>query len=124
MLKLLLVFFLSILIHVKTQQYDDSFFEMGDDWEVSNRLTSVNPYHGWYKQAAKQMDMYGFAKHVGKINRGQYFNPELNMPANRAFGYQSDFNPQDFNSGAFKYKPQGQKFRAQAVSCHPEAWGR
>ena len=119
MLKLLLVFFLSILIHVKTQQYDDSFFEMGDDWEVSNRLAEDNPYYAWYQQAAAQMDTYGFAQHVGKINRGQFFDPELNMPGDRALGYQSDFNPEDFNSGAFNIQPQGQKFRAKAVSLTP-----
>ena len=92
------------------------FHDMGDEWEVSNRLASVNPYYEWYKQAAIQMDMYGPAKHVGIINRGQFLNPELNNPYDRAYGYQSDFNPGDFQSGAFKYKPQGQKFRAKAVS--------
>ena len=109
MFKLHLLLFLSVIIHVQPQS--DWFHDKGDDWEVSDRLTSVNPYYGWYKQAAKQMDMYGYAKHVGKINHGQFSDPELNMPANRAFGYQSDFN-----SGAFKYKHRGQKFRAKAVS--------
>ena len=28
----------------------------------------------------------------------------------RAFGFQSDLNPKDINSEAFKYKPQGQKY--------------
>ena len=109
-----LLLLLTVVIDVQTQS--NWFYDMDDDWEVSNKLKSVNPYYGMYKQAAEQMAMYGYAKHVGKINRGQYFNPELNMPANRALGYQSDFNPQDFNTGAFKYKPQGQKFRAKAVS--------
>jgi len=93
----------------------DWFYDMGSDWEVSNKLAKVNPYYSWYKNAAKQMAMYGPAKHVGKINRGQFFNPELNTPADRAYGYQSDFNPKELSSGAFKYKPQGQKFRATAV---------
>ena len=115
MFKLLLIIFLSYVINIQTQS--SWYYDIGDDWEVSDRLTSsVNPYYSWYKRAAQQMDMYGYAKHVGKINRGQFLNPELNTPANRAFGYQSDFNPQDFNSGAFKYKPQGQIFRARAVS--------
>ena len=90
-LPLVLVLFMSLLLHVLTQS--SWFYDMGDDWEVSNWLTSVNPYYGGYKQAAKQMDMYGYAMHVGKINRGQFSNPELNMPADQAFGYQSDFNP-------------------------------
>jgi len=93
----------------------DWFYNMGDDWEVSKRLASVNHYYDWYKNAVKQLDMYGPAKHVGMINRGQFFNPELNNPADRAFGYQSDFNPGDLKSGAFKYKPRGQKIRAKAV---------
>ena len=116
MFKLLLVFFLSVIIQAQNNESDDWYYDMGDDWEVSDRLSSVSPYYGWYKEAAQQMGMYGYAKHVGKINRGQLFNPELNMTADRAFGYQSDFNPEDFNSGAFKHRPQGQKFRATAVS--------
>jgi len=93
----------------------DWFHNMGDDWEFSKRLASFNPYYGWYKNAAKQMDVYGPAKHVGLINRGRFFNPELNYPTDRAFGYQSDFNLGELNSGAFKYKPRGQKIRAKAV---------
>ena len=91
---------------------------MEDDWEVSNKLTSINPIYSTYKKKAKQMDLYGPAKHVGKINRGQFLNPKLNTPSDRAFGHQSDFNPSDLSSGAFKYKPKGLKFRATAVSCH------
>ena len=116
MFKLLLVIFLSIVMNVQPQQSDDWYYEMGDDWDVSNKLAEVNPYYAWYQQAAAQMDTYGFAQHVGKIDRGQFFDPELNMPGDRAFGYQSDFNPEDFNSGAFNRKPQGQKYRAKAVS--------
>jgi len=91
------------------------FHDMGEDWAVSNKFSSVNPFYNWYKKAAKQMDLYGPAKHVGKIYRGQFLNPELNTPSDRAFGYQSDFNPSDLSSGVFKYKPKGQKFRATAV---------
>lgn len=61
------------------------------------------------------MSFYSFAQHVGKINRGHFLNPELNMPKNRAFGYQSDFNLENLKSGAFKHKPQGQKYRATEV---------
>ena len=117
MLKLLLVFFLSIVINVQTQS--DWFHEMGDDWEVSNRLAVAKPYYPWYQQAAAQMNTYGYAQHRGKIYRGQFSDPELNMPRYRAFGYQSDFNPQYFRSGAFNIRPQGQKYRAKAVSLSP-----
>ena len=90
---------------------------MGDTWETSNYLASYNSYYNMYRESAAQMDSYGYAQHMRNINRGQYVNPpELNMPSHRAFGYQADFNPQDLKSGAFNYKPQGQKFRAAATS--------
>ena len=88
---------------------------MGDSWETTDNLAQLSPYYAWYKQAVTQMSLYGYAQHVGKINRGQFLNPELNMPKDRAFGYQSDFNPEDLKSGAFNNKPQGQKFRATEV---------
>ena len=128
MFKLFLVIFITVLMNVQTYKYKprlkhpqpsshgDWFYEMGDDWGVSNKLAKVNPYYNWYKQTAAKMDAYAPALHVGKIDRGQFFNPELNMPADRAFGYQSDFNPEDLKSGAFNIKPQGQKIRAKAVS--------
>ena len=117
-----LLIFISIVINVQTQQQSDDWFdEMGNDWEVSNKFTTrQNPYYAWYKHAAAQSATYGYAKYVGKIDRGQLGNPGLNMnmPRDRAFGYQSDFNPQDFNSGAFTYKHPGQKFRAKAVHVY------
>ena len=122
MFKLLLLFFLSVVIQAQNDESDDWYYEMGNDWEVSNKFTtSQNLYYAWYKHAAAQSATYGYATHVGKINRGQLGNPELNMnmPRDRAFGYQSDFNLQDFNSGAFTYKHPGQKFRAKAVSLSP-----
>ena len=123
----ILLIFISIVINVQTQQQsDDWYYEMGNDWEVSNKFTtSQNPYYAWYKHAAAQSATYGYATHVGKINRGQLGNPELNMnmPRDRAFGYQSDFYLEDFNSGAFTYKHPGQKFRAKAVSLSASGWG-
>ena len=59
------------------------------------------------------MDMLGFAQHVGKINRGTYINPELKTPGDRTFGHSSDFNPQDFSSGAFSSPPQVQNVLAE-----------
>ena len=87
----------------------------GTTWGTSDNLAQLSPYYTWYKQAAKQMSLYSYAQHVGKIIRGQFLNPEQNMPKDRAFGYQSDFNPEDLKSGAFNHKPQGQKFRATEV---------
>ena len=97
------------------QPVDDWWFDIWDSWETSDNLAQLSPYYTWYKQAAKQMSLYSYAQHVGKIIRGQFLNPEQNMPKDRAFGYQSDFNPEDLKSGAFNHKPQGQKFRATEV---------
>jgi len=93
----------------------DWWYGMGDTWDTSSHLASTSPYYKMYRQSSAQMDWYGFAQHVGKINRGQFLNPEQNMPRHRAIGPQADFNPEDLRSGAFKYKPRGQRFRAAAV---------
>jgi len=58
--------------------------------------------------------MFAPALHVGKINRGKFQNP-LNLPADRAFGQKSDFHIDDLVSGAFEYRPRGQKFFARKV---------
>merc|ERR1712002_1048408 len=67
--------------------------------------------------AQLQYDMFTPAKHVGKINRGKFLNPELNLPADRAFGdpYHSDFHADEMRSGAFEYRPRGQKIVARKV---------
>lgn len=89
--------------------------DTGGTWATSNNIARNSPYYNTYKQVSRQMNTYGPAQHVGKIYRGRFLNPELNTPRDRAFGYQSDFNPRDLKSGAFRYKPQGQKFRASEV---------
>jgi len=87
-----------------------------DDWWYKNRFGgeafASNPYYKTYQQIMGQMDAYGPATHVGKINRGQLFDPDLNSPGDRAFGFQSDFNPDDYVSGAFNFAPKQQKVRA------------
>jgi len=112
----MLVLLLS-LAHSSLHPDDDWWYDMdtaGSNWGTSSRLTN-NPYYNTYRQIARQMSIYGPAHHVGKIYRGKFLNPELNTPRNRAFGYQSDFNPRDLQSGAFSSKLQGQKFRASEV---------
>jgi len=57
------------------------------------------------------MSLFGFAQHVGKINQGHLVNPELNRPRDRAYGYQNDFNYEDFKLGAFRNPSKGQRIR-------------
>ena len=112
MLKLLLISFTVCA----TLSLDDAWwYDQGHDWATSDYFNSYNPFYQTFKQVKNQMDMFGYAKHVGKINRGQFLNPEFIQPGHRAFGFKSDFNLKDTNSGAFRYKPQGQKFRAKQV---------
>ena len=105
------------LKNAHSQPGTDWWSDMGDTWDTSNHLARNNPYYQMYRQSADQMDWYGYALHVGKINRGQFLSPQLNMPRHRALGHQADFNTGDLRSGPFKYKPQGQRFRAAKVSC-------
>jgi len=101
------------------QDYQDTDWwhslNTGNDWHVSDFLDAISPFAQTYRQMQQQFDMYGYAQHVGKINRGEFLNPELNLPADRAYGYKPDFNSQDFNSGAFKHEPKGQKFVAKPI---------
>jgi len=71
-----------------------------------------NPYYNAYQQMRRQIDAYGYATHVGLINRGHLSDPDLYSPRDRAFGYQSDFNPGDSVSGALNFVPKKQKVRA------------
>jgi len=87
----------------------------GHDSPASDYLAATSPFYSWFKNAQEQFDAYAPAKHVGKINRGSFLNPELNLPADRAFGHNSDFNVGDLTSGAFSYAPQTQKFVAKKV---------
>jgi len=102
-----------------TNYYQDSDWwhslGTGDDWFVSDYLDAISPFAQTFHQMQQQLDMFGYAQHVGKINRGKFLNPELNLPRDRAYGYDSDFNPQDFKGGAFKHQPQGQKFVAKPI---------
>jgi len=101
-------------------------YHQGDDWwydigghnsYASDYLYATSPYYQWFKKAQLQYDMFSPAQHVGKINRGKFLNPELNLPADRAFGdpYHSDFYTDELRSGAFKYRPRGQKIVARKV---------
>jgi len=110
---------LSYYQDASTNYYQDSDWwhslGTGDDWYVSDYLDAISPFAQTFHQMQQQLDMFGYAQHVGKINRGKFLNPELNLPADRAYGYDSDFNPQDFKGGAFKHQPQGQKFVAKPI---------
>jgi len=101
-------------------------YHQGDDWwydlgghnsYASDYLYATSPYYSWFKNAQMQYDMFAPALHVGKINRGNFLNPELNLPADRAFGdpYHSDFHADEMRSGAFEYRPRGQKIVARKV---------
>jgi len=92
------------------------WYNLGDhDSPASDYLAAVSPFYNWFKSAQQQYDAFAPAKHVGKINRGTFLNPELNLPADRAVGLNSDFNAGDFNSGAFSNTPQAQKFVAKKI---------
>ena len=113
----------------------DDYHHQGDDWwydlgghnsYASDYLYATSPYYSWFKNAQMQYDMFAPAKHVGKINRGKFLNPEINLPADRAFGdpYHSDFHADEMRSGAFEYRPRGQKIVARKVIdtlCIPNA---
>jgi len=101
-------------------------YHHGDDWwydiggqnsDAFDFLYATSPYYRWFKNAQLQYDMFAPAKHVGKINREKFLNPELNLPADRAFGdpYHSDFYEDEMRSGAFEYRPRGQKIVARKV---------
>ena len=92
---------------------DDLWYNMGD-WDT-HPSTQANPYRQTHQQLQRQMDWFGFAQHVGKINRGQLINLELNRPRDRAYGYQHDFNDEDFQLGAFRNPSKGQRIRATQV---------
>jgi len=89
---------------------DEWWYDMGD-WDTPSSLQS-NPFYQTHQYLQNQMDLFGFAQHVGKINRGQLVNPELNRPWDHAYGYQNDFNDEDFKSGAFRNPSKGQRIRA------------
>jgi len=99
-------------------QGDDWWYDLGgQNSYASDYLYATSPYYSWFKNAQQQYDMFAPALHVGKINRGLFSNPELNLPADRAFGdaYHSDFHADEMSSGAFEYRPRGQKIVARKV---------
>jgi len=99
----------------------DWWYDLGDDWETTDKLEETLFSLGTMNYMKKQMDMYGYAQHIGTINRGTFLNPELNSPRDRAFGFDSDFNPRDFRYGAFRQQPHQQnRFyqRAYATQAH------
>ena len=106
---------------------EDDYYQ-GDDWwydvgghnsYASNYLHGTSPFYNWFKNTQLQYDMFALSNHVGKINRGRFLNPEINLPADRAFGdrYHSDFSVDDLVSGAFEYRPRGQKVVARQVDA-------
>jgi len=86
------------------------------DWWHQDRFGGEdfvsNPYYNTFQQMKRQMEVYAPATHVGKIYRGRYSDPDLYTPRDRTLGFQSDFNPGDYLSGAFKFAPKQQKVRA------------
>ena len=112
---MLILLLLSMSCFATCSAQDDWWYDQGHDWDTSDHFNSYNPFYQTFKQIKGQLDMYGYAKHVGKINRGQFLNPELIQPGHRAFGYKSDFDLKDVYSGAFRYQPKGQKYRAKQV---------
>jgi len=103
-------FFLFVAVDLGSSQDDNWWYDMGG-WDTQPSI-QANPYRQTYQHLQRQMNWFGFAKHVGKINRGQLINPELNRPRDRAYGYQSDFNDEDFQLGAFRNPSKGQRIRA------------
>jgi len=97
-------------------QGDDWWYDIGGhDSYASDYLAATSPFYRWFKQAQTQYDMFAPALHVGKINRGTFLNPELNLPADRAIGHKPDFHDAELFSGAFEYRPHGQKIVARKV---------
>jgi len=92
------------------QGQDDWWFQDGFGGQSSS--FAGNPYYSTFQQMRRQMDAYGYATHVGHINRGHLSDPDLYSPRDRALGYQSDFNPGDSVSGALNFVPKKQKVRA------------
>jgi len=85
-------------------------------------------FYNTYRHMDKQLDMYGYAQHTGKIYRGEYSHPENVLPAHRAFGDNSDFNHQDLGSGAFRYgphvdKPETPKLETPKPETPKPKWG-
>ena len=97
-------------------QGDDWWYDIGGhDSYGSDYLAATSPFYRWFKQAQTQYDMFAPALHVGKINRGTFLNPELNLPVDRAIGHKPDFHDAELFSGAFEYRPHGQKIVARKV---------
>jgi len=95
---------------------DQWWYDLGDDdLPASDYLAATSPFYNWFQTARQQFDAYAPAFHVGKINRGTFLNPELNLPADRAFGQDSDFNAGELNSGTFSFTPKAQKFVAKKI---------
>lgn len=78
---------------------------MGDSWDTTDKLEENTYSLAALNYMKKQMEVYGYAQHIGTVNHGQYLNPELNQPRDRAYAYGSDFNPWNFLLGAFRYTP-------------------
>ena len=70
-----------------------------NDWQNSHDIsrTDINPSYQSYQN---QLDLDGPAQHVDKINRGQYFNPELQTSIRG--NYDADFDADSFDAGRRK----------------------
>jgi len=85
---------------------DNWWYDVGPDWEVSNKLYSSNPYYAWYRMLSQRLQVYGWPLHSGRINRGTFQHPQDITPAINAYGLGADFNPEDYyNSFHFQPKP-------------------
>ena len=119
-----LTFLAALGVAHKKWWYQDPFGEKGftalraakNDWwhqdAFGGQGFTRNPYYNSFQQMRHQIDAYGYATHVGHINRGIFSNPDLYTPRDRALGFQSDFNPGDSVNGAFHFVPKKQKVRA------------
>jgi len=104
-------------VHFKPLKENDGWWydTEATPWVTRGAQLQNSPFYHTYRQLDKQLDMYGYAQHAGNINRGEYYNPELNLPGDRAFGFKGDFNAKDLDSGAFRHSPRGQQVVAEQV---------
>ena len=101
--------------HFQSQRRSHSnwWYDFGQDWRVSQNLRRVNPHYGAYRHMSRQMDYYGPALHVGKINTGELRHLAKYQPKGRAYGAGADFNQGELKKGVFKKVPDGEWVNAQ-----------
>ena len=110
-----------VRVSVSTPHYGEEWwYSMGRAWETSEQLARQNPFLAAHHHGQLQMLLHSWAPHVGRIYRGQFVTPGLNRPGDRSFGFQSDFHLHELASeaGNFRFRPRGQRVRAQAVRLY------